>query len=88
MKSWRTLIRADLAVRKFGLNGRQGEALKFLAAHRKLKLQDYEKLCPEVNRRSLQRDLKDLLEKMLIREIGAGPTDPTRHYVWGGYDEL
>jgi len=82
------VIRADLAVRRFGLNGRQSEALKFLAAHRKLTLQDFEKLCPEVNRRTLQRDLKDLLEKKLIREVGAGSTDPTRHYVWAGYDGL
>ncbi|HKL21083.1 MAG TPA: Fic family protein, partial [Tichowtungia sp.] len=82
------IIRADLAVRRFGLNGRQSEALKFLAAHRKLTLQDFEKLCPEVNRRTLQRDLKDLLEKKLICEVGAGSTDPTRHYVWAGYDGL
>ncbi len=40
-----------------------------------------EVLCPEVNRRSLQRDLKAFLEKGLIKETGAGPTDPTRHYV-------
>jgi len=40
----------------------------------------YEKLCPDVNRRSLQRDLKVLLEKTLIQEIGVGATDPTRHY--------
>jgi len=38
-------------------------------------------LCPTVNRRSLQRDLKGMLDKNLIVEIGAGSTDPTRHYV-------
>jgi hypothetical protein len=34
-----------------------------------------------VNRRSLQRDLKGLLDKELINEVGTGTTDPTRHYV-------
>lgn len=33
-----------------------------------------------VNRRSLQRDLKTILGKGLVREIRAGPADPTRHY--------
>lgn len=32
------------------------------------------------NRRTLQRDLKVLVQKRLVREIGASPTDPTRHY--------
>ncbi len=41
----------------------------------------HKELCPEVNRRSLQRDLKAFLEKGLIKETGAGPTDPTRYYV-------
>lgn len=82
------IIRADLAVRKFGLNERQSQALKFLAANEKLTIQDFEKIFPEINRRSLQRDLKGLLENMLIREVGAGPTDPTRHYVWTEYDKL
>jgi len=44
-------------------------------------IQDYEKLCSDVNRRSLQRDLKGFLEKELIKEIEACPTDPTRHYM-------
>ena len=38
-------------------------------------------MCPEVNRRSLQRDLKWMIEKKVIAEVGAGTTDPTRHYV-------
>jgi len=32
---------------------------------------------PKMNRRTLQRDLKLLVEKGLVREIGTGPTDPT-----------
>jgi len=54
---------------------------EFLLAHGKLTIKDFEELCPGVNRRSLQRDLKAFLEKGLIKETGTGPTDPTRHYV-------
>jgi DNA-binding HxlR family transcriptional regulator len=34
-------------------------------------IQDYEKLCPEVNRRTLQRDLKELQDKELVATEGA-----------------
>lgn len=74
------VILRDVLVRKHGLNERQGKAIEFLLVHGKLTIQDFENLCPEVNRRSLQRDLKGMLDKKLISEIGAGPTDPTRHY--------
>jgi hypothetical protein len=33
-------------------------------------IQDYESLCPGVNRRSLQRDLCDLIKKGLITQEG------------------
>ena len=75
------VIRRDVLVQKYGLNERQGRAIEFLLAHGNLTIQDFEKLCPDVNRRSLQRDLKDLLDKNLIKDSGVGPTDPTRHYV-------
>jgi Fic family protein len=34
----------------------------------------------KVNRRTLQRDLRQLIEKQFLREVGSGPTDPTRSY--------
>jgi predicted transcriptional regulator len=75
------VILRDVMVQKHGLNERQGKAMEFLLTHGKLTIKDFETLCPEMNRRSLQRDLKAFLEKGLIKETGAGPTDPTRHYV-------
>jgi len=75
------VIRRDLLSRKHTLNERQTKALGFLIQHGRLTIQDFEGLCPKVNRRSLQRDLKDLLAKGIISEVGAGSTDPTRHYV-------
>lgn len=74
------VIRRDVLVQQHGLNERQAKALGHLIGHGKLTIQDFETLCPKVNRRSLQRDLKGMLDRKVIVEIGAGPTDPTRHY--------
>jgi hypothetical protein len=54
----------------------------------KLTVQDLESLCPNVNRRSLQRDFKGMLGQGLIMEVGSGATDPTRHYVLADCDKL
>ncbi len=75
------VIRRDVMVQKHGLNERQGKAIEFLLTHGKITIKDFEELCPDVNRRSLQRDLKAFSNKGLIKEAGTGPTDPTRHYV-------
>jgi len=64
-------IRRDILVQKHGLNERQSKAIEFLLAHNKLTIQDFEGLCPDVNRRSLQRDLKGMLDKKLLTSEGA-----------------
>src|SRR5439155_20903146 len=63
------------------LNARQSALLAELFTAGRLALGDLEGLFPSVNRRTLQRDLKKLLEKGLLHEIGSGPTDPNRNYV-------
>lgn len=65
------VIKRDVLVQKHHLNKRQGKALEYLLRHGRLTIQDFEALCPEVNRRSLQRDLKYLLEKELLTAKGA-----------------
>ena len=65
------VIRRDVLVQKYGLNERQGKALAFLLEHKQLTIQDYESLCPYVNRRSLQRDLKGMQYKELVISEGA-----------------
>ena len=65
------VIRRDVLARDHGLNERQGRALEFLMRNGRMTIQDYESLCPEVNRRSLQRDLKGLLDKGLLMAEGA-----------------
>lgn len=65
------VIRRDVLVQKHSLNERQAKALGFLLQNGKLTIQDFESLCPDVNRRSLQRDLKGMLGKELIASEGA-----------------
>lgn len=65
------VIRKDLLSQKHDLNGRQVKALEFILEHGRLSIQDFEVLCPDVNRRSLQRDLKVMLEKGILESGGA-----------------
>ena len=76
-------MRADLIVKQYALNGRQAKAIGHVLEHGRLRIQDYEALCSETNRRTLQRDLNFLLENGLLLEQGSGPTDPTRAYLPG-----
>ncbi len=64
-------IRRDVLVKEHRLNERQAKALAYLLEHGSFSIQDYERLCPKVNRRSLQRDLKVLMEKGLLVSEGA-----------------
>ena len=76
----RRTIRRDALVRQHALSERQAAALGQIIEHGRLTIHDYEKLCPGANRRTLQRDLRVLVEKGLLVDAGTGPTDPTRHY--------
>jgi Fic family protein len=64
-------IKADVLAKQHGLNTRQMAALRFLLEHGKMTIRDYEVLCPESHRRSLQRDLKKLLEVRLVTASGS-----------------
>lgn len=76
-------IKIDVLAKKHGLNARQVAALGHLASQGTLTIAEYEQLCTGTNRRTLQRDLKSLVDLGLIAETGTGPTDPTRHYTLG-----
>jgi Fic family protein len=74
-------IHRDVLVQEYGLSERQAEALSHVLEHGRLTIQKYEAMYPNINRRTLQRDLRDLVDKGLISESGTSPTDPTKHYV-------
>jgi Fic family protein len=73
-------IKRDILAKEHGLSKRQAIALGHLLAHGSMSIQDYETLCPDTTRRTLQRDLKRLIDKGLLIEHGTGTTDPTRRY--------
>jgi Fic family protein len=76
-------IRTEVMARHYRLNSRQAGALDHVLTHGKLTVGDLERSFPETNRRTLQRDVKAMLDKGVLREVGTGPTDPNRHYVLG-----
>lgn len=76
------VIRRDVFVakaRKAGLKDRPAAILAFLASQGKATVAECEKALKEP-RRTLQRDLKLLVEKGFAREVSSGPTDPTKYY--------
>lgn len=75
------VIRADVQAKAHGLSSRQAAVLSTIHERRRVSLGELEPLFPEVSRRSLQRDLKRLLDARLIRAMGSeSPTDPNRSY--------
>jgi DNA-binding MarR family transcriptional regulator len=74
------VIRKEILVKKYALSERQAVALDYLLEHKEITIRDYIKLCSQVNRRSLQRDLKAMVDKNLLIERGSSPTDPTKRY--------
>lgn len=64
-------MKVDVLMLQHKLSERQKQALESLFDRETdFTIQDYEALCPGVNRRSLQRDLSDLIEKGLITQEG------------------
>ncbi len=75
-------IRRDLLIRERGLSDRQAMALGHIVEHGSLTIQDFERLCPDVNRRSLQRDIRAMIEQGIVEEEATSPTDPGKRYVF------
>jgi len=77
----RQAIQKDIIVKENNLNERQAVAIGEILEHGKLTIADMERLCPDTSRRTLQRDLKQLVEKGLCIETASTATDPTKFYV-------
>jgi Fic family protein len=76
-----SVIRADVQAKAHDLGVRQAAVLAAIHEAGRMSLGELEPLFPEVSRRSLQRDLRLLLEKGLIHDVGAAAvTDPNRSY--------
>jgi len=64
-------MRRDVIARQYALNPRQGLAVGYLLEKDDLRIEELEVLCPGVNRRTLQRDLRDLVPQGVVKSIGA-----------------
>ena len=66
-----SLIRLDVLTNAHKLSARQRVALELAANRSEFRMEDFEASCPGIHRRSLQRDLRALIEKQLIVAEGA-----------------
>jgi Fic family protein len=64
-------IRRDVLARAYALNPRQVLAVGHILEKDTLRIEELEVLCPGVNRRTLQRDLRDLVQRGVVKVIGA-----------------
>lgn len=64
-------IRRDVLVMKYGLSERQGRAIAYILENGSMTIKDFERPYSEANRRSLQRDLKAMIELGLLIPEGA-----------------
>lgn len=75
-------IRADVLASERGMNARQAILCGVLLERGSLTLTEALRHLPDVARRTVQRDLKQLAALGLVSELGKGPTDPNRAYRW------
>ena len=64
-------IRRDVLVKEYDLSQRQTSALGFVLEHGSLTIRDYEQMCPDINRRTLQRELKAMVDQGFLITEGA-----------------
>jgi len=69
--SGKRVMRRDAIASEHGLNARQLKIVGSLLERGEVRLEDIEALLPGVNRRSVQRDLKGLVEKGVAKAEGA-----------------
>ena len=64
-------IEQDLLARQYHLSDRQKLAIEYIAKHGGITIQQFEAICPDVTRRTLQRELKELINKNILSTTGA-----------------
>ncbi len=73
-------IKTDVLAKTYRLNPRQAEAIAYLFAASIIDIGRFQNLYPQAPRRTLQRDLKAMLGKGLLKEMTDSPNDPNRRY--------
>lgn len=67
----RQAIEHDIMAKQHHLSNRQKLAIEYIAKHGGISIQQFEGICPDVTRRTLQRELKELIDKNILRTTGA-----------------
>lgn len=65
------VIRTDVLEKRHNLSLREKKAIQYILQYSELTIKDFEKLCVDTPRRSLQRDLKNLVNKGILVTEGA-----------------
>jgi len=73
------VIRRDVIAREHGLNERQALAVEALLEHGQLGIEEFEALAPGAHRRTLQRDLRGLVERGVA--VARGAARAVRYYL-------
>lgn len=64
-------IEQNIMIRKHHLSERQKLAIEYISKHGGITIQQFETLCPNVTRRTLQRELRELVNNNILTVIGA-----------------
>ncbi|GHT13515.1 cell division protein Fic [Planctomycetales bacterium] len=73
-------IKQDIFAKEHHLNVRQSAAMDLILVNGKMTIAEFENLYPNISRRTLQRDIKYLVEAGICYESASSPTDPTKGY--------
>jgi Fic family protein len=65
------VIRSDVLQKRYDLSERQTKAIRYILHYGELTLKDFAQTCADTPRRSLQRDLKTLVDKGLVITKGS-----------------
>ena len=65
------IIRVDVLAQRYHLSERQTKAIQYILENGELTIKDFAKLCEDIPKRSLQRDLKGIVDKGLVLTEGA-----------------
>lgn len=67
----RQAIEHDVMAKQYHLSERQKLVIEYIAKHGGISIQKFEEICPDVTRRTLQRELKELIDKNILTTTGA-----------------
>ncbi len=70
-KQGKKIIKADVLKLRYELNKKQAKAIQYIIEHGQINIQQFSKLYPKDNKRTLQRDIKNMLKKNIIVSSGS-----------------